>query len=762
MLATKPKEKHFTVSTQTLWFDKFMTQFVKVGGISIIVVVFGIFVFILLQVFPLFKQAEVEKIESVSIPTDIGELDVLGMDEWSELPFLLKRDGRFYFFDLVGDRGLITKRAELSDKMAEVTVLNYNQKKQEVIFGSSNGYFQVVQIGYKPEFTEEGERLITVSLKSEKPFLMGREGAPISAIDFQDYEYHRLVVGIQDTQVGRELHAVRFVRKRSLIAKSSFRLQSKHSLSHLLSGEPLKPMVNNSADALVVSDTENEVHFLTFNQGKFALQQTFSPFKDSPDATIASMDFLFGKGSICFTSRNGDNIIFSLFRSPVSEQFEWGHTKTFPPLSGPANLFVPSLRNRAFLVGSGPDISLRFSTTSKVRWQTQLPFTPQTGIISGKFDTILLLDEANTFHLYSLHDPHPEAGFEAFWQKIWYEGYPEKAYIWQSTGGSDEFEPKLSLVPLIFGSIKGTLYAMLFALPISLLAAVYTSRFLKPELKRIVKPVMEIMASLPSVVLGFIAALWLAPLIENKIPSILLTLVMTPFIPFVLGWIWIRLPIRYRILIKPGWEFVILLPLLLVGGYLCWNFGPALEQMLFVITDPNSGERVADFRLWWPEFTGTSFDQRNSLVVGFIMGFAVIPIIFTIAEDSLSNVPQPLVSGSLALGASRWQTIWSIVLPTALPGIFSAFMIGLGRAVGETMIVVMATGNTPLMEWNIFSGFRALSANIAVELPEAPQHGTLYRTLFLGAMVLFVLTFFVNTIAEVVRQRLRSKYKSLG
>jgi phosphate transport system permease protein len=101
------------------------------------------------------------------------------------------------------------------------------------------------------------------------------------------------------------------------------------------------------------------------------------------------------------------------------------------------------------------------------------------------------------------------------------------------------------------------------------------------------------------------------------------------------------------------------------------------------------------------------------------------------------------------------------VLPTASAGIFSAVMIGLGRAVGETMIVVMATGNTPVMEWNIFSGMRTLSANIAVELPEAPQFSTLYRTLFLGALCLFILTFAVNTIAEIMRQHLREKYKTI-
>ncbi|MEN6632322.1 MAG: ABC transporter permease subunit [Candidatus Polarisedimenticolia bacterium] len=139
----------------------------------------------------------------------------------------------------------------------------------------------------------------------------------------------------------------------------------------------------------------------------------------------------------------------------------------------------------------------------------------------------------------------------------------------------------------------------------------------------------------------------------------------------------------------------------------------------------------------------------------------MIPIIFSVAEEAFSNVPKGLVAGSLALGASRWQTVTKVVLPSASPGIFSAIMIGFGRAVGETMIVLMATGNTPIMSLSPFNGFRTLSANIAVEVPEAPLGGTLYRTLFLAGLLLFALTFAVNTAAELVRQRLRNRFSNL-
>jgi phosphate transport system permease protein len=163
----------------------------------------------------------------------------------------------------------------------------------------------------------------------------------------------------------------------------------------------------------------------------------------------------------------------------------------------------------------------------------------------------------------------------------------------------------------------------------------------------------------------------------------------------------------------------------------------------------------------WLTAAGIHFDQRNAMVVGVAMGFAVIPPIFSIAEDAMFGVPKHLIDGSLALGASSWQTMTRVVLPTASPGIFSAVLIGLGRAVGETMIVLMATGNTPVLDFGIFQGMRTLSANIAVEMPESEVNSSHYRVLFLTALVLFLFTFVCSTIAEVIRQRLRSRYSTL-
>ncbi|HSE95095.1 MAG TPA: ABC transporter permease subunit, partial [Methylomirabilota bacterium] len=368
-----------------------------------------------------------------------------------------------------------------------------------------------------------------------------------------------------------------------------------------------------------------------------------------------------------------------------------------------------------------------------------------------KADGVLTVDAGGRLSHWELDNPHPEVTWRSLFGRVWYEGYPRPEYVWQSTGGTDDFEAKLSLTPLIYGTLKGTFYAMLFAVPLALLSALYASQFMHPMIKGYVKPTVEIMAALPSVVLGFIAGLWLAPRVERVVPGLFLMPLVVPTLVLLALGAWRLIPLGLRKRIRAGTEVFLLVPVVLLASWVAFTLGGLLETAAL----------GGNYRGWLLDTLGLTYDQRNSLVVGFAMGFAVIPIIFTIAEDALSNVPPHLTAGSLALGATRWQTALRVVLPTASPGIFSAIMIGFGRAVGETMIVLMATGNTPVMDWSIFNGFRALSANIAVEIPEAPEGGTLFRVLFLAALLLFAMTFVVNTAAELVRLRLRTKYRSL-
>ncbi|MTD28575.1 ABC transporter permease subunit [Erwinia sorbitola] len=357
----------------------------------------------------------------------------------------------------------------------------------------------------------------------------------------------------------------------------------------------------------------------------------------------------------------------------------------------------------------------------------------------------LLLERAGSWQHYRLTNPWPDISWRNLWQKVWYENYPEPDYVWQSTSANDYYQGKFSLVPMVVGTLKAAGLAMLFATPLALAAAMYTAWFMTPQLRRWVKPSIEMMGALPSVVIGLIAGLWLAPKIADRLLGVLLLPLLLAGVLLLCGWLMQKLPPRWRrCWFAEGREVLLLLPLLLLTAVFALWAIPLAEQALW-------GQGLAA-RL------SVDYQQRNLLVAGVAMGFALVPLIFTLSEDAIFSVPASLGQGSLALGATQWQTLTRVVLPGASSGIFAALMIGFGRAIGETMIVLMATGNTPVTDGGLFEGLRSLAANVAVEMPEAAAGSAHYRILFLSALVLLIFTLVVNTAAEVVRQRLRQRY----
>jgi len=360
------------------------------------------------------------------------------------------------------------------------------------------------------------------------------------------------------------------------------------------------------------------------------------------------------------------------------------------------------------------------------------------GILQAKFSPqgdSLLLERSSGWETLKLTNPWPDVTWRNFWQKIWYENYPKADWVWQSTNAGDSYQAKFSLIPMVVGTLKAASMALLFATPLALAAAMYTAWFMAPGLRRWVKPAIEMMGALPSVVIGLIAGLWLAPHVGQALTGILLLPVTLAGSLLGCGILARRLPARWR---QPGHEVILLLPVLLIVA--------ALTLWLPTLIVPDAGD-------WLPHYA-----QRNLLIAALAMGFALVPMIFTLAEDALFSVPASLGQGSLALGATPWQTLTRVVLPGASAGIFAALMIGFGRAVGETMILLMATGNTPQTEGGLFSGLRTLSANIAIEMPEAAVGSAHYRILFLSALVLLVFTLMINTVAELIRQRLRLRF----
>jgi phosphate transport system permease protein len=357
----------------------------------------------------------------------------------------------------------------------------------------------------------------------------------------------------------------------------------------------------------------------------------------------------------------------------------------------------------------------------------------------------LLVERGNGWQYWRIDNPWPDISLRSLWQKVWYENYPQPDWVWQSTAVEDPFQAKFSLVPMVAGTLKAAALAMLFATPMAMAAAIYTAWFMSPALRRWIKPAIEMMGALPSVVVGLFASLWLAPHIASALSGVLLLPFALTATLLLCGPLLRRLPPRWRQrLATPGREMWLLIPLLLLVSLFCLWLMPLTDRLLW-------GAPLA-------ERLSGGYEQRNLLIAAVAMGFALVPLIFTLAEEAIFSVPTALGQGSLALGATAWQTLSRVILPSAASGIFAAVMIGFGRAVGETMIVLMATGNTPVTEGGLFHGVRALSANIAVEMPEAAAGSAHYRILFLSALVLLIFTLVLNTLAEVVRQRLRRRY----
>ncbi|OQP34687.1 ABC transporter permease subunit [Pantoea latae] len=403
--------------------------------------------------------------------------------------------------------------------------------------------------------------------------------------------------------------------------------------------------------------------------------------------------------------------------------------------SSPTATLVTEPQRRVFAT-LAPDGALKIFA-SKQRGpilQRQLAPGIENAAFSPRGDA-LLLERAGSWQVLRIDNPWPDVSWRSLWQKIWYENYPAPDWVWQSTNAADSYQAKFSFMPMVTGTLKAAALSLLFATPLALAAAMYTAWFMAPGLRRWVKPAIEMMGALPSVVIGLIAGLWLAPHISQALLGVLLLPLTLAATLLICGALSGRLPPRWR---QPGREVMLLLPVLLI-------------VTLATLTIP--AWLMRDAAEWLPHY-----EQRNLLVAGLAMGFALVPLIFTLSEDALFSVPAALGQGSLALGATPWQTLTRVVLPGASAGIFAALMIGFGRAVGETMIVLMATGNTPQSHGGLFSGLRALSANIAIEMPEAAAGSAHYRILFLSALMLLIFTLMINTLAELIRQRLRQRY----
>lgn len=850
--------------SSVVWADRLAGRIISVGGLFVIAAVFAIMLFLVWVAMPLFGSGSASEPHRYTLDQTAAPAISTSIDEYGALGLELSREGHLTsFYAPTGYRV-----GELNFDFAGVSPSAFARTLQgdDIAFGFADG---TVRIG---SLAIESRIVAPKSLPQGLKTLPGGDRTDGTAIylNVAGDQVRRLAPALSleaPVQVAPVGTAIRFLDYRvggtterptktfaSIDALGTARLSAAYAQVNMMTGETSTTIVNTEVptgldvstiasvllntqgDRLLVMTNDGLVHrFDTRDPAHARLAETARVLPEG--VTPTAVGFLNGENSLIVAGSDASLAIWSLI-DRKSKGTTDGNVLTaihdFGRQPAPITHLGVSQRTRLF-IGSDEtgDVALYHATSERrvLTFPSGGDKSPLAALILAPRDNaVLAIDEKGGVRIWSFDVPHPETTLTTLFGKVWYEGYPEPGYTWQSTSGTDSAEPKLSLVPLIFGTIKGAAYSLLFAVPIALLAAIYTAEFMHFRVRAVVKPVMELMASLPSVVIGFVVALVLSPIVENWIAAIVLAFGVIPITLIGLAFLWQLLPQPIALRLDGIPKLVAFFIAMIFGVWVAMQSGPLLERaffggdfkawtsgegsaapfifllilpVTFIVTFSLGGRILGN--AWrdklrgrpyhvagayelgrWLAFTvialalaallsymlgSAGFDarggivdtyiQRNTLIASFGMAFAVIPIIYSIAEDALGAVPEHLRSASLGCGATRWQTAAWVILPTAGSGIFSAIMIGLGRAVGETMIVVMATGNTPILDWSLFNGLRALSANINVELPEAVKDSSLYRTLFLCGLVLFVMTFALNTLAEVVRQRFRKRAAQL-
>ena len=718
----------------------------KLGGMAVIVAITLIFFFLLMVVLPLFGSVKIEKKHEyeLSIPQDSKALHYI-IDEQARIATRLGEDGKLISFKT--NDGEVVSETQLTTQA--ISGFGKSDASSGVVaLGLGDGSLEVVKLGFKVTYDEQ-EKVITPyyeTMYGEEPIVVDEDGKALTHLAIQGDEEASTVISIN---IDNRLRITHFAREESLFGDEDSAEINTYDID-TLDYQVAQVLMDDEQRMLYIVDTQGFINFYDISDKedvKFREQvKVVQAGSELTDIQLAS-------GGISLIIAESTGRISQWF--PVRDennQYSLKFIRDFPQNQSAVTRLVSEYFRKGFVsVNAAGELGIFHLTAHrkvlleniKLKNISQLAISPRADYV--------LLEENKKLHLWHIDNEYPEVSFSSLWQKVWYEGYSEPKYLWQSSSSSNDFEPKFSLVPLSYGTLKAAFYAMLVAMPLAIFGAVYTAYFMSPKLRQTVKPTIEIMEALPTVILGFLAGLWFAPFLELHMPGVFAVCVVLPLGVMLFAYLWHCLPNSVTAWVPDGWQPVLLLPVIILIVWAALAISPMMENWFFDGNMP----------IWMKEELGIGFDQRNAMVVGFAMGFAVIPTIFSIAEDAIFSVPKYLTNGSLALGATQWQTLTRVVILTASPGIFSAVMIGFGRAVGETMIVLMATGNTPVMDFSIFEGMRTLSANIAVEMPESEVGSTHYRILFLAALILFVFTFFFNTIAELVRQRLRDKYSSL-
>ncbi|HZD52233.1 MAG TPA: phosphate ABC transporter permease, partial [Woeseiaceae bacterium] len=554
---------------------------VTLGGIAVIAAIALIFFYLLEVVLPLFKPASMAAGDAFPVPGPADRTLHLSLEERAETGARYTSAAEVIFFRAQG--GEVVDRVRLAAAPATATSLGVSDIAGDgVVIGLNDGRIVATRVKYEISYPGNTRRVTpgVVYPLGRDPIVVDQRGRAVVAVSGRvgdrDARFVSVVADgtVVATHVGLETS---FLTGETTIAETSNReLPVRIGTDEL----PAFVLLDPTQEWLYLATRSGDAAVLRRRGAEFVLNERLR-LADTGER-LTDLEFLTGGISLLAGTDRGRILQWFPVRSS-DNSYRLRQIRVFDDDDSPVSAIASEHRRKGFVAAHADGtLGVHYTTSERTLIERRVSDAPVRRIaFSPRADRIVAATTDGRLRQWSVDNRHPEISWSALWGRVWYESYPKPEYVWQSSSAANAFEPKLSLLPLSFGTIKAAFYAMLIAMPLAILGAVFTGYFMRAGMRRIVKPTVEIMEALPTVILGFLAGLWLAPLLEANLTAVFLLLLLLPAGTVLTGFLWHRLPSGIRGAVPPGWEPALLVPPMIVLGWLAFTLGPPIENALF-------------------------------------------------------------------------------------------------------------------------------------------------------------------------------------
>lgn len=517
--------------------DRMARWYVSIGGLAVLGAITLIFFYLAHVVLPMFQGAELES-RKAQQPAWLAEAQaplLLAVEEQNQVAMRLDTSGAVQFFELKSGEALQRLQLPLPQGVSVASVGQDQPGTRRVVLGLSNGQALIIQHSYKITYPDN-VRAIAPQIEypyGEAPIEVDPQGRPLEHIAVNLNSGTLMLAG----STGNELHLISLAREENLFTGEVSVSEERINLPQI--GEPISQLILDPRQMwLYVFNGDSSAD--VFDLRKRGLNGRYELLKGGSNRVTSATSLLGGISIMIGDAKGGIQQWFMVRDQDGKSTFQ--SIRSFQLGDSAITQILPEERRKGFMaLDADGRLGIFHSTAHRTLLKEQVAEGSAIAALSPRASRVLVESDGK-LQRFVVDNPHPEISWSSLWGKVWYESYPEPDYVWQSTSANTDFEAKLSLSPLAFGTLKAAFYAMLLAAPLAVAAAIYTAYFMAPRMRTKVKPVIELMEALPTVILGFFAGLFLAPFLENHLPGIFSLLLLTPVGILLFGFLWTKLP----------------------------------------------------------------------------------------------------------------------------------------------------------------------------------------------------------------------------